>query len=159
MNKFRVFLIKASGAISAALMLLLLLLVSWGVFARYVLRSPSLIALEIPGYSMVLLAFLPAGYLAYKNQHVSSAFFVSRLSQKRKQDSEIISNLLVLLYCIIIFYEGVKSVIIMYQSGFRSNSLLNFPTWMVYLLIPIGISLLILQVAAVTTKSILEYKK
>ncbi len=158
MYKFQTFLIRFSGAVSAASLLFLLLLVSWGVFSRYILRSPSLIALEISGYAMVLLTFVPAGYLAYKNQHVSSEFFVSRLSRGGKQRSKFISNLFVLLYCIIIFYEGVKSVIIMYQGDFRSTTLLNFPTWIVYLLIPFGISFLILQIAAVIINPTLEDK-
>jgi len=158
MYKLQAVLIKVSGTVSAASLLFLLLLVSWGVFSRYILRSPSLIALEISGYTMVLLTFLPAGYLAYKNQHVSSEFFVSKLSQRGKQIAKFISNLFVLLYCVIIFYEGIKSVIIMYQGSFRSTTLLNFPTWVVYLLIPLGISFLILQIATNIIKPILEYK-
>ncbi len=158
MYKLQYILIRVSGAISAASLLFLLLLVSWGVFSRYILRSPSLVALEISGYAMVLLTFLPSGYLSYKNQHVSSEFFISKLSRRRKRIAKFISNLFVLLYCVIIFYEGVKSVIVMYQGNFRSTTLLNFPTWVVYLLIPLGISFLILQTAAATIKSILEYK-
>lgn len=158
MNKIQVLLIKATGAVSAASLLFLLLLVSWGVFSRYILRSPSLIALEISGYLMVLLAFLPSGYLAYKNQHVSSEFLVSRLSKKSHQIVKIISDLFVLLYCIVILYEGVASTIVMYQSNFRSTTLLNFPTWIVYSLIPLGISFLLFQISVDIIKLLQGHK-
>ncbi len=150
--------IKATGAVSAASLLLLLLLVSWGVFSRYILRSPSLIALEISGYLMVLLAFLPSGYLAYKNKHVLSEFLISRLSKRPHQIVKIISDLFVLLYCIVILYEGVASTIIMYQSNFRSTTLLNFPIWIVYSLIPLGISFLLFQVSVDIIKLLQEHK-
>lgn len=158
MNKIQVFLIKATGVVSATSLLFLLLLVSWGVFSRYILRSPSLIALEISGYLMVLLAFLPSGYLVYKNQHVSSEFLISRLPKRPHQIVKIISDLFVLLYCIVILYEGVESTIIMYQSKFRSTTLLNFPTWIVYFLIPLGISFLLFHISADIIKSLQGHK-
>ena len=40
---------KIMGIITAISIFILLLLVLWGVFSRYVLRSPSHIALEISG--------------------------------------------------------------------------------------------------------------
>ncbi len=158
MGRLQTLLIKASGLISTAALLFLLLLVSWGVFSRYILRTPSLVALEISGYMMVLLAFLPAGYLAYKNQHVASEFLVSRVSNRGKLILKVVSNIVVGFYSIIILYEGIKTVSVMYQGDFRSTTLLNFPTWIVYLLIPLGSFFLILPVLSNIIKLLSEYK-
>ncbi len=124
----------------------LLLLVLWGVFARYILRSPSHVALEISGYLMVLLTFLGAGYIHLQKKHVSVEVLTSRLPEKFKKIHEITVNIVLLLFSLIVIYEGIEFTILAFKENYRSTSLLNFPLWTVFIIIPIGMFFFLLQI-------------
>ena len=137
---------KIAGIVTAFSIFILLILVSWGVFSRYVLRSPSHIALEVSGYLMVLLSFLGAGYIHMQNKHVKIEVLTSKLPEKFKKIHSLTVHLLLLVFSVIVIYEGIDYVILAFNENYRSTSLLNFPLWMVFLAIPVGMLLFLLQV-------------
>ncbi len=133
------------GLITGFATFLLLLMVLWGVFARYVLRSPSHIALEISGYFMVLLSFLGAGYILLKEKHVSVQVLTVKIPEKYKNIHQLTINVILALFSLLIIYEGVSFVYLAYTQDYRSTSLLNFPLWVVFLTIPFGTFFFFLQ--------------
>ena len=134
------------GYLTAFLTFFLLLLVLWGVFSRYILRSPSHIALEISGYSMVLLTFLGAGFIHLQKKHVAVEIFSSRLSKKWRKIHRLTVNIILLIFSIIVIYEGISFTVLAFEENYRSTSLLNFPLWIVFLIIPVGMFFFMLQV-------------
>jgi TRAP-type C4-dicarboxylate transport system permease small subunit len=135
----------AIGIITGFATFLLLLMVLWGVFARYVLRSPSHIALEISGYFMVLLSFLGAGYILLKEKHVSVQVLTVKIPEKYKKLHQLSVNIILALFSFLIIYEGISFTILSYTENYRSTSLLNFPLWIVFATIPFGTFFFFLQ--------------
>ncbi len=137
---------KIMGIVTAISIFLLLLLVLWGVFSRYVLRSPSNIALEVSGYFMVLLSFLGAGYILLKEKHVSVQVLSSRIPKRFKKFHDLSIQILLFIFSMIVIYEGISYTILAFEENYRSTSLLNFPLWVVFLTIPVGMFFFLLQV-------------
>ncbi len=134
------------GYFTGLLIFVLLVLATWGVFSRYVLRRPSHIALEISGYLMVALTFFGSGYIFLKNKHVSVQVLTSRLKGRAKRVHDLTVNILLFLFTLLVIYEGIGFTVLAYKEHYRSTSLLNFPMWIVYLSIPVGLVFLLIQI-------------
>ncbi len=143
------------GLLAGIFNFFLLLLVLWGIFSRYVLRSPSYIALEISGYLMVLLSFLGAGYILLKEKHVSVQVLTVKIPEKYKKFHKLSINVILMLFSLLIIYEGMDFVILAFKEDYRSTSLLNFPLWITYLTIPVGTFFFFLQ----TVRNIVNFKE
>ncbi len=146
---------KFIGLLTGIFNFFLLILVLWGIFSRYILRSPSHIALEVSGYLMVLLSFLGAGYILLKEKHVSVQVLTIKIPEKFQKLHKLSVNIILMLFSLLIIYEGMDFVILAFQENYRSTSLLNFPLWVVYLTIPVGTFFFFLQ----TLRNILLYDK
>ncbi len=134
------------GYLTGLLIFVLLILATWGVFSRYVLRRPSHIALEISGYLMVALTFFGSGYIFLKNKHVNVQVLTSRLKGRTKRIHDLTVNILLFLFTLLVIYEGIGFTMLAYKEHYRSTSLLNFPMWIVYLSIPVGLVFLLIQI-------------
>ncbi len=134
------------GYFTGLLIFILLVLATWGVFSRYVLRKPSHIALEISGYLMVALTFFGSGYIFLKNKHVNVQVLTSRMKGRAKRIHDLTVNILLFLFTLLVIYEGIGFTLLAYREHYRSTSLLNFPMWIVYLSIPVGLVFLLIQI-------------
>jgi TRAP-type C4-dicarboxylate transport system permease small subunit len=143
------------GLLTGIFNFFLLILVLWGIFSRYILRSPSHIALEVSGYLMVLLSFLGAGYILLKEKHVSVQVLTVKIPDKYKKIHRLTVNIILMLFSLLIIYEGMDFVILAFKENYRSTSLLNFPLWIVFLAIPVGTLFFFLQ----TVRNIILYNK
>jgi TRAP-type C4-dicarboxylate transport system permease small subunit len=143
------------GLLTGIFNFFLLILVLWGIFSRYILRSPSHIALEVSGYLMVLLSFLGAGYILLKEKHVSVQVLTVKIPDKYKKIHRLTVNIILMLFSLLIIYEGMDFVILAFKENYRSTSLLNFPLWIVFLAIPVGTFFFFLQ----TVRNIILYNK
>ena len=149
---------ELGGTLAQAGLFALFLIVCWEVFTRYFLRDPSVFSIEVSEYMMVLLAFIPAGAIMKDGRHVRVEVLISRLGHRGRTLAELLSQGLILLICALLLIEGFKSVRIAFVSDYRSTSLLNFPLWIPYSLVPLGALLLGLQSAALILKGITELR-
>lgn len=143
------------GVLAGIFNFILLLLVLWGIFSRYILRSPSHVALEISGYLMVLLSFIGAGYILLKEKHVSVQVLTVKIPKRFQKIHRLSVNVILMLFSLLIIYEGIDFVILAYRENYRSTSLLNFPLWIVFLVIPVGVFFFFLQ----TVRNIILYNE
>ena len=126
-------------------LVLLLLLVFHEVIVRYLLDKPTLYSVEISEYLLLLVAFMAAGWVLQEDKHVSMQTFVNLMPPKVKQGLALLTSIIVLLFCIVLIWEGTRSSVLAYKGGYHSSSLLNVPMWIPYAIIPIGSLLLALQ--------------
>lgn len=124
----------------------LMFLTIYAVLARYVFRSPSMYAMEISTYLLLVVAWCSVGWAHHVNKHVSVEAFSMMLSRKWQRYADIVSQLTILVFCSVIFWSGTKVVITALERNYRSASLLKFPLWVAYLTIPIGALALVLIV-------------
>lgn len=126
-------------------LVLLLLLVFHEVIVRYLLDKPTLYSVEISEYLLLLVAFMAAGWVLQEDKHVSMQTFVNLMPAKVKQGLALLTSIIVLLFCVVLIWEGMKASVLAYKGGYHSSSLLNVPMWIPYAIIPIGSLLLALQ--------------
>jgi len=149
---------EGGGILAQAGLFALFLIVCWEVFTRYLLRDPSAFSAEVSEYLMVLLTFSSAGLIMKDGRHVRVEVVVARLGRRGRAAAEIFAQGVVLLICTVLIVEGTKSAYLAFISNYRSTSLLAFPLWIPYSLVPLGAVLLGLQSVAIVIKRIAELR-
>lgn len=129
-------------AAEAALVALVLITV-YAVVARYVFNSPSANSMEVSVYLLLVATWGAVGWVHHADRHVCMEAVSARLTGCWKVASRVISQLSVLAFCAMLVWAGYASALEKLEKNYRSTSLLEFPLWMPYALIPIGGLLLV----------------
>ena len=109
---------------------------------RYVFSySPEWIE-ELVIYLIVWSAFVIASTLVEERRHVGATFLVDLLPPGMRRAVEVATSLLALSFCILVLIFGYKIVYISYITDERSMSGVRFATWMFYLALPVGLTLI-----------------
>lgn len=137
-DRFCVAVNLVSITIAELALVLLMFITVYAVFARYVLRSPSMFAMEISTYLLLVVAWCSVGWAHYVNRHVSMEAFAVTLNRKWRRAADIVSQITILVFCSVLFWSGSRIVITAFERNYRSASLLKFPLWVAYLGIPVG---------------------
>ena len=123
----------------------LLLIVIHEVVVRYVFDSPTLHSVELSEYLLVFVVFMSIGWVLKENRHVAVTFAVNLLPEKVRLVLNTLTSLLTLAFLGILVWKGGKTAMTAYTGNYHSSSLLNFPMWVPYALIPLGALVLSLQ--------------
>ncbi len=129
---------KAGLTIAQCALLLLLLIISYAVVARYVLHSPSVHAVEISSYLLALMVWTAVAWTHIEDRHVGLEHFRKIKYRAMRLISGVVAELATLIFCLTLVYAGISSVLTAYDKNYRSASLLEFPQWPLLLLIPVG---------------------
>ncbi|TAH13062.1 MAG: TRAP transporter small permease subunit [Curvibacter sp.] len=102
--------------------------------------------LEIQWYLFAAVFMMGAGYGFLKNSHVRIDFISSRLSDRTRNWIDVCGILFVLFpFCILLIALSWPSFMGAYQSGEMSQNAGGLIRWPVYMLVPLGFGLLLLQ--------------
>lgn len=102
--------------------------------------------LEIQWYLFAAVFMLGAGYGFLRNSHVRIDFVSSRLSDRTRNWVDVLGIVLVLLpFCVLMITLSWPFFLSAYQSGEMSQNAGGLIRWPVYLLVPLGFTLLLLQ--------------
>lgn len=148
---------KMAILIAELALLLLMFMTVYAVVTRYVFRSPSIHAMELSTYLLLIIAWASIGWVHYEKRHVSMEALNVKLSGFWRRLSHGISQLTILIFCSVLVVSGSNIVLTAIARNYRSSTLLKFPLWGVYILIPIGGALLGLM-ALLCLKNILKNK-
>ena len=88
------------------LLVLMVVLVSLGVFFRYVLGAALAWYDEFASYLLVWVTFYGAVVASYRNSHIQFGTVVARLMQNTRRKIEIVAELFVLGFQFVLFYYG-----------------------------------------------------
>lgn len=124
---------------------LLLVIVLHEVVVRYVFNSPTLYSVELSEYLLVLVVFLSIGWVLREDRHVAVTFIVDRLPRKMRLGMNVLTSLITMAFLGVLVWKGTRTTITAFTGGYHSSSLLNFPMWIPYALIPLGALILSLQ--------------
>jgi TRAP-type C4-dicarboxylate transport system permease small subunit len=112
------------------------------VFTRYVLNDPLYWSEELSRYIFVWLTFLGIGIAAHRRSEMSVSFFVNLAPKRTQLLIEIIVTILVTAFLGIAIIEGFTLAI---ESYDLPSIALEIPWTYIYMSVPVGLSLLILQ--------------
>jgi TRAP-type mannitol/chloroaromatic compound transport system permease small subunit len=113
---------------------------------RKIFNMSSNAYLEVQWYLFAGAFLLAAGYTLLNGEHVRIDVVSSRLSKRKQIWIDVIGFLFFLLpVCIVILYYGIPFFLQGFRSGEVSSNAGGLIRWPVYILIPIGFTLLLLQ--------------
>lgn len=128
------------------LILVTVLISAGNALVRKVFQISSNALLEVQWYLFSAVFLLGAGYALLKNAHVRIDFVASHLSRRVVHWIEIIGVLTVLLpLCVMLIDLSWPLVLNAWVSGEMSQNAGGLIRWPVYLLLPSGLALLLLQ--------------
>jgi TRAP-type mannitol/chloroaromatic compound transport system permease small subunit len=134
-GKWVIWLILGSTLISAV-----------NAMVRKAFNTSSNAYLEVQWYLFAAAFLLAAGYTLLHGEHVKIDVISSRLSKRKQIWIDVIGFTFFLTpVCLAILYFGVPFFLQGYRSGEMSSNAGGLIRWPVYLMIPIGFSLLLLQ--------------
>lgn len=137
------------GKLSAWLVVLLVLLVSYDVAMRYLFQSGSIALQELEWHLFSLLFLLGAAYTLKHDEHVRvDIFYQARwMSDRRRALVDIFGCLFMLFpFCALMIYSSIPFVMQSYGWAETSPDPGGLPyRWLLKAMIPFGFALLILQ--------------
>ena len=137
---------RAAILLAELALVALMALTVYAVVARYFFRSPSIYAVEISTYLLLAVAWLSVGWTQHAGRHVSMEALNEKLGSRWQRFTAWVSHIVILVFCAVLLWSGTRFAITAFERNYRSGSLLKFPLWTVYLLIPAGALLLALIV-------------
>ncbi|MEJ2057675.1 MAG: TRAP transporter small permease [Desulfofustis sp.] len=137
---------RLGAGLAEICLVLLLILVFNEVIARYVLNKPTLYSVEISEYLLLFVAFTAAGWVMQNDRHVRMHSVIKLMPTRVQHVLEVCTSSIVLVFCLILVWEGTRASVMAFTGGYHSSSLLNVPLWLPYAIIPIGSLILALQV-------------
>jgi TRAP-type C4-dicarboxylate transport system permease small subunit len=123
----------------------LLLIVIHEVIVRYVFDSPTLYSVELSEYLLILVVFMSIGWVLKEDRHVAVTFVVDLLPIKMRLGLKLLTSLLTMAFLGILVWKGGRTTLTAFTGKYHSSSLLDFPMWIPYALIPLGALVLSLQ--------------
>lgn len=109
MRKAKEMLDKVMLVLAGSAIIIMTLLSTWQVIARYILNNPSTMSEEIIRYMLIWFTLLAAAYVFGKNKHIAILFIRESMPQKIQVFLTYLSQVTVLLTVAVVFiYGGIK---------------------------------------------------
>ncbi|MGA9173242.1 MAG: TRAP transporter small permease [Thermoactinomyces sp.] len=133
-RKFIQFLDRSVEIVGAVMMIVMVLIVCWQVFGRYVLHSVPSWSEEVALLLMMWYGFLSIGIGFRYKLHLRISMFVEKLPKQIQRITEALSNVLIVAFGLLLIIEGTKFSLLTWTSTLPVTKL---PTGVQYIIIPI----------------------
>ncbi|MFN0186424.1 MAG: TRAP transporter small permease [Aquabacterium sp.] len=138
---------RACGAVAAATVGLITVLVCWDVVTRNLgLKSLPWVN-EVTEYALPVATLAAAPWLMWRNQHIRLDLLGMVLSPAAQRQVDRLSALLGLVVSLVITWYSVLTLLDSRRAGSIVLKALVFPEWWLYLPMPLGFGLLALECA------------
>ena len=135
----------AGGVLAAVCLGIVTCIITYEVIMRYVFNSPTYWVGELSIYLCMGVGFLGAAYALKNDSHFSITIIIDRLSRKNRRRMRLLTNTMGLAYCLVFIYKGSEMAYMAYIINDRSSGSMDTPLWIIWLLVPVGGTLLSLQ--------------
>ena len=139
-------LVKYSGYLASALFIAIGFIVSYEVIMRYLFNSPTIWVNEVSRFLQIWATYLALTYSFHKQDFIRITVIYDRLNENGKKILDFISFIFILIFSSFVVYYGW---IIAYDSlkvGRTSATILDVPSFLTELAIPLCFAFLVLRV-------------
>ena len=136
------------GRVVAVGLLGIIGLVVWEVFLRYVMNAPTTWGFELISYLFCGYILLGGGYTLLHRDHVAMDIVYSNLPPRAQAWLDVLTAAFVIIYCWVLMHQSWIMTSEALERGQTANSDWGPPLFPVYLSIPVGAGLLLLQAIA-----------
>jgi TRAP-type mannitol/chloroaromatic compound transport system permease small subunit len=133
------------GRITCISIFVLMLVMVYEVFARYIFNSPTIWAMELSSYLMIIFVALGGAYVLKENAHVNVDIVCSRLSDRARAVLDSITFPLFVLFLYFFFTLSAKQAITSVKFMHRSGTIWDVPIWPIKILLALGVGLVLIQ--------------
>lgn len=135
LEKLKLNLIKVLSWVCCIIFIFMTILGFYQIITRYVFNAPSTISEELLTYSFTWLALLSAANVFGKRDHMRMGYFADKLKGRPSVILHIISELLVLLFSLLILLYGGTAITKLTLS--QATASLGISMGTVYMVVPI----------------------
>lgn len=139
---------KWSGYVVMFGTLVITLLLTTEVVARYVFNAPTLWATESTSIAFGVMVLIAGAYVLLTGGHVKMDALYDHLSPRRKAALDIFTSVFFFTFCGILLWNGIPMAIKAIVLQEHSQSAWGAPWWPTKIAIPIGAFLILLQGSA-----------
>ncbi len=145
LNRWLNYLFISSAIITGAIIVLMTLSVNYEVVMRYFFGQATAWITDYAEFALVYVTILAAGWVLAREGHVKIELIVSALSPRAQQVLNTITSALGVLVCGVFFWYSLQVTL----DAFRLNQVFIHatatPQWPIWMVLPIGSSLLTIQ--------------
>jgi len=137
-----------SGRFAAWMFFVIGVMVTYEVISRNVFIAPTVWAEEVSQFFQIWATYLAAGYIVKHRQLIVIEFFITRLSPTPRLFADIFALSIMAIFSFVAIFYGIDIVLESIEQGRNTSTILGVPKWMTESAIPIGFSILLLQILA-----------
>ena len=152
-------LVAAANAVSAAFVLLLMILVVADITGRYVFNRPVPMAYEFGSFMLVFIVFLALASTQRMGAHIRVEFVTLRLPPRARACLDILAYGLGIMVYATILWRGFGWAWTSWQVGDYVAGLINIPRYPSQFVVPLGAAILCLQFVADIARRLQDLKK
>ncbi|MBP6019722.1 MAG: TRAP transporter small permease [Burkholderiaceae bacterium] len=121
---------------------------TYDVIARFLFHSPTSWAADVSTIMQIWVVYAGMAYVLKERNLIRITAFVRMASPFWRKVSEALSLLIIGLFSAIMLWESIGIVVESIEQGRRAATMIETPSWIPEIAIPIGFGLLLLQVLA-----------
>jgi len=133
------------GYLSAVLIIICTLTLTYEVVVRYVFNAPTDWNLEFSIFMLVASTFLSAGYTQIKRGHVGIGLLDTIMSARWNRWRFLFADLASMVFCGFVGYFTWKFFYMVWDQGWRTESPWAPPLWIPYFMMAFGLTTLTMQ--------------
>jgi TRAP-type C4-dicarboxylate transport system permease small subunit len=140
--------------IGGAGVFLMTLLITVDVLGRFLFRMPTYVATEFSGYLCVIITFLGLSYVSRIGRQIEVTILIDRFSGTVRHRFRLITTTVSLIFLAYFTFETAEVAVLDFRLGARSLTFVHTPIWLISGCIPLGLSMLTIQIFAAWLKLI-----
>tara|TARA_Y100000590_G_scaffold10411_1_gene12847 strand:- start:188 stop:664 length:477 start_codon:yes stop_codon:yes gene_type:complete len=151
--------VKYSGYLASALFIAIGFIVSYEVIMRYLFNSPTIWVNEVSRFLQIWATYLALTYSFHKQDFIRITVIYDRLNENGKKVLDFISFIFILIFSSFVVYYGWLIAYDSLKVGRTSSTILDVPSFLTELAIPLCFAFLVLRVILEAIRYIRNFVK
>jgi C4-dicarboxylate transporter DctM subunit len=150
------------GTVAGVAMFFISIFATYEVIMRRIFNKPTVWVFEVSLFTLMWFVLLAASYTSKERRQIVADILISRLPESCGLPLGIAANIVVLAFTVIVGWYGSHTCLNAYQNHITSIGLLQYPKWIAYLVFPLTMCVLSLQLLrniSLDIKSLTSLKK
>jgi TRAP-type C4-dicarboxylate transport system permease small subunit len=138
-------LLKALAWIAALLFFVAGVMLTYEVTARYLFVAPTIWAAELSQLCLIWGTMIAMPWLLQADRHIAVDVVTDRMGPMARRVCRVLSMTVIALLSAVVAWKGAGIFLDSFERGRTTGSMLDLPSWIAELAIPVGFALLLLQ--------------
>ena len=151
--------VKYSGYLASALFIAIGFIVSYEVIMRYLFNSPTIWVNEVSRFLQIWATYLALTYSFHKQDFIRITVIYDRLNETGKKILDFISFIFIIIFSCFVVYYGWLIAYDSLKVGRTSSTILDVPSFLTELAIPLCFAFLVIRVILETIRYIRNFSK